>query len=202
MTAQQKVETIGVILAGGKSRRMGVADKCLLPFEGKPLLDHVLARAKPQVDRVMLSTNGDIRRFTAFGAPVVEDIYPDHCGPLAGIISAMTLASKLQPQARWLACFPSDAPLAPRNWVAQLWERGSAQNLDVVVAADPQRAHYTFALWSMNCLVNLQQQFEDGERALRKVIERLHHDYVVCSSDPREFSNINTPADLRRLQER
>lgn len=200
MVSQQNVDTVGVVLAGGQSRRMGTADKCLLPFAGAPMLEHVISRAKPQVDLLLLSANGDPARFAKFGLPIVPDVYPAHSGPLAGIISAMAHVSKQQPHARWLATFPCDAPLAPRHWVEQL--RTLPQAVDVALAADLQRTHYTFGLWSMDCFELLKQLFASGQRALFAVVRTLHCATVPCHEHEFSFSNINTPRDLQQLQKR
>ena len=49
----------GVILAGGQARRMGGADKAFVTLAGRPLIAHVLDRLEPQVERVLISANGD-----------------------------------------------------------------------------------------------------------------------------------------------
>jgi molybdopterin-guanine dinucleotide biosynthesis protein A len=54
---------VGVLLAGGKSSRMGGGDKCLLPLAGRPILAHVLERLKPQVSDIVINANGDLSRF-------------------------------------------------------------------------------------------------------------------------------------------
>lgn len=201
MASEHNCDTLGVVLAGGESRRMAVADKCLLTLAGRPLLAHVVARAEPQVNALVLSANGDPRRFAAFELAVVADVYPGHCGPLAGIISAMAYASKLPWQPRWLATFPSDAPLAPKDWVDQLRSAAVRGELDVAVVADAVRAHYTFALWSLKLLPTLQRQFAAGERALHRVVRSAKSEIVLCRKDSRPFTNLNTPADLQQLEE-
>ncbi|MBX6322387.1 MAG: NTP transferase domain-containing protein, partial [Rhodospirillaceae bacterium] len=42
---------VGVLLAGGQSRRMGGGDKTLRPFAGATLLAQVVERMRPQVRR-------------------------------------------------------------------------------------------------------------------------------------------------------
>ncbi|MGB3249891.1 MAG: NTP transferase domain-containing protein, partial [Tabrizicola sp.] len=75
----------GVILAGGEGRRMAGADKALVPLAGRPLIAHVLDRLEPQVERMLVSANGDAARFAGFGCPVVADAAPQ--GPLSGVLS-------------------------------------------------------------------------------------------------------------------
>jgi molybdopterin-guanine dinucleotide biosynthesis protein A len=48
MTAAARGDTLAVVLAGGLARRMGGGDKPLRPLGGRPILDHVLARVRPQ----------------------------------------------------------------------------------------------------------------------------------------------------------
>jgi molybdopterin-guanine dinucleotide biosynthesis protein A len=55
--------SVGILLAGGKSSRMGGGDKCLLPLAGRPILAHVIERLKPQVAELIISANGEPTRF-------------------------------------------------------------------------------------------------------------------------------------------
>src|SRR5260370_1132234 len=79
---------IGLVLAGGQSRRVGGADKPLRLLAGRPLLAHIVERVAPQVRRRVLNANGDPARFAAFGLPVVADAVAGFAGPLAGASSA------------------------------------------------------------------------------------------------------------------
>lgn len=164
-----------------------------------PLLEHVIGKAKPQVAQLLLSANGDPQRFSTFRLPMVADIYADQGGPLAGIISAMAYTSKMQPQPKWLATFPCDAPLAPAHWVSLLRAAASQDQPNVIITADPEQTHYTFALWSYQCFERLKQQYAVGQRALHKVVQTINSRVIVCSQDTRPFTNLNTPADLQRL---
>lgn len=86
--AGQTGQVLGVILAGGRARRMADhaqgGDKALLDLAGEPLLAHVTGRLAPQVDGLILSANGDVSRYERFGLPVVTDGPYAHAGLLAG----------------------------------------------------------------------------------------------------------------------
>ena len=75
------MKIVGLLLAGGQSRRMGGGDKALRVIGGVPLLERVIERMRPQVETLVLNANGDPARFAAFGLPVIAD------GTLVGIIS-------------------------------------------------------------------------------------------------------------------
>ena len=81
-----KSDVAGVLLAGGLSRRMGGGDKCLRDLGGRPILAHIIARAAPQVGKLVLNANGDPARFDAFGLPVAADVVEGYAGPLAGVL--------------------------------------------------------------------------------------------------------------------
>ena len=102
---------VGIVLAGGRSRRLGGGDKCLLPLAGRPILAHVIARARPQVAALALDANGDPARFAGFGLKVVADSIAGFAGPLAGVLAGLDWAAAEQPAATHLASFAGDAPV-------------------------------------------------------------------------------------------
>ncbi len=112
------LKTAGVVLAGGRSTRMGV-DKALAPLAGRPLVAHVAARFAPQVDALFLNANGDAARFASLGCAIVADAAANAGGgPLAGIAAALRYAQSQG--AAWLATAPCDAPFLPLDLVARL----------------------------------------------------------------------------------
>jgi molybdenum cofactor guanylyltransferase len=73
-------DIVGVLLAPGRSGRIGGGDKCLLPLAASPILACYRAL---EVSGLVISANGDPARFSAFGLPVVEDRFGDYAGPPA-----------------------------------------------------------------------------------------------------------------------
>src|SRR3546814_5291112 len=82
-------QVVGVLLAGGLSRRMGGGDKCLRELGGQTILARIVDRAGPQVGALVLNANGDPARFAAFGLPVATDAVEGYAGPLAGVLTGM-----------------------------------------------------------------------------------------------------------------
>src|SRR5262245_25594887 len=60
-----------ILLAGGRSSRMGGGDKCLRMLGGKTILARIVERLEPQVAAMVVSANGDPSRFAPFGLAVV-----------------------------------------------------------------------------------------------------------------------------------
>jgi molybdopterin-guanine dinucleotide biosynthesis protein A len=64
---------VGVVLAGGRSSRMGGQDKCLASLAGRPVIAQVIARLGPQVATLALNANAEPSRFASFGLPIIAD---------------------------------------------------------------------------------------------------------------------------------
>src|SRR3974377_1531129 len=111
MLARACSSIIGVILAGGRSRRMGGGDKGLLNLGGKPMLAHVIDRLAPQVGRMIINANGEPRRFAAWSLPVVPDTVGDFAGPLAGVLAGMRWSHAHAPEARFIVTAAGEGPL-------------------------------------------------------------------------------------------
>ncbi len=199
-------EVTGVILAGGRSRRMGVADKGLIEVAGKPMLQHVISRFSPQVDRLLINANGDPGRFVRFGLPVVADSIGGFAGPLAGILAGMRWAEAHVPGARYLATASADAPFLPADLVARLSDAISGRDRTIALAASGGNLHQVIGLWPLALAADLESQLAAG---LRKVLHWTgRHDSITVEFPPVEiggrtvdpFFNANTPEDLDRVR--
>src|SRR5689334_17296489 len=107
--------TTALLLAGGQARRMGDGDKALKLLAGRTLLERVVARARPQVDSLVLNANGDPERFAAFALPVIADTVPGFAGPLAGILAGLEWAAAHGDE--WVVSIATDTPFFPTNLV-------------------------------------------------------------------------------------
>ncbi len=197
-------ETVsGVLMAGGQSRRMGGGDKCLRALAGKPILAHVIARARSQVGPLLLNANGDPARFAGFGLPVVADVVGDFAGPLAGVLTGLEWAAAQAPGCAWLASFATDAPFLPADLVARLLAAVEAQGADLACAASDGRDHPVFGLWPLALAPELRRAMV--EEGLRKVdlwtarykLVSVDFPLVETPAGPRDpFFNTNRPEDL------
>lgn len=109
---------VGILLAGGRSSRMGGGDKCLLPLVGQPLLAHVIERLRPQVSDIVINANGDLSRFAPFGLPLVPDRLGDHAGPLAGVHAGIEWALANRSRSRFVITAATDTPFFPSDLVS------------------------------------------------------------------------------------
>lgn len=187
-------ETIAaVILAGGQGRRLGGADKALLPLAGRPLLAHVLGRLAPQAKHILLSANGDPARFAPFGLPVVADTVPDR-GPLGGIAAAAAECRRRWPAVSFLATVPVDMPLLPSDLIETLAETATATR--AAVASAGGRTHWAAALWPLDAALALAERMERGGlRRLQDGLEAAGCQLVPFAAAD-AFANVNREEDL------
>ncbi|MEO5338349.1 MAG: molybdenum cofactor guanylyltransferase MobA [Magnetospirillum sp. WYHS-4] len=192
------VEIVGVVIAGGLSRRMGGGDKGLRLLDGRPLLAWVADRAAPQVDRLFLNANDDTERFAALGLPILPDGLPGRPGPLAGLLAAL----EGFPDADWVATFPSDAPFLPGDLVSRLKRAALAEGRDAACAASGGRLHAVFGLWRPGLAGPLRRAvMEEGLRRAGEWAERagaVRVDFPDRPFDP--FFNLNRPEDLAEAE--
>lgn len=113
-------DVLGVVLAGGAGSRVGGADKGLLPLCGRPLVEHVMERLRPQCGRVLIVANRNLDDYARY-APTVHDERPGHAGPLAGLVAAFGfVGANRHAQPRWLLTAPVDCPDPPPGVAARL----------------------------------------------------------------------------------
>ena len=195
LTLPPQADIFGLILAGGRARRMAGANKALVALGGRPLLAHVVAALSGQCAALALSANDDPALYAAFGLPVLPDATRDFHGPLAGIAAGLAAAAPFSS----MLSVSVDTPFLPRDLSLRLHEaRGAA---DVAVAAAGGRAHWTSALWRSALAPDLAAALAAGARRAEEVVRRFSFvvvDVPVGARDP--FFNVNSAADLREAE--
>jgi molybdopterin-guanine dinucleotide biosynthesis protein A len=193
---------IGLLLAGGRATRMGGGDKGLRLLAGRPILDHVIERLRPQLGRLLLNANGDPARFAAYGLPVVGDSPPDFAGPLAGVLAGLEWAAREAPDCPLLLSAPTDAPFLPRDLVRRLWAGRESEGADIAMAASGGRTHPVVGLWPAALAPALRHALvEEGLRKVDIWTARYRVavvDFPIEAVDP--FFNANRPEDLAEAE--
>lgn len=184
----------GVILAGGEGRRMGGADKALLPLAGQSLLSHVVARLEPQVERLAISANGDPARFT-LGLPVLRDETP--LGPLSGVLAALRWAAPLGATAVVTAAV--DSPFLPGDLTPRLCMAAETAPEGLAIARSA-KDHPTFGLWPVALEPALAAFLASGANPRVLAFTEAHHAARAPFPDETAFQNLNTPEDLSRAE--
>lgn len=193
-------EITGLILAGGRAQRMGGVDKGLIPFLGQPLIASAIKRLQSQVGSIVINANRNITKYAAYGYPVILDETPDFSGPLAGFSVGLQAC-----KTPYLLTTPCDSPLLPLDLglkLAEEMERGdfqlvyaSCKELDDKIWAQP-----VFCLMRADLLNSLQGFLDKGDLKIDRWFKELHSSTVVFA-DATAFANVNTPEELKSLEE-
>ncbi|MBR9910968.1 MAG: molybdenum cofactor guanylyltransferase MobA [Gammaproteobacteria bacterium] len=189
--------TTGLILAGGRSSRMG-QNKALLQLQGKTLLQRAIERLAPQVEGLLISTNSPLAGAGSY--PQLSDRVGGYAGPLAGILTGLEWLAGQQSRHQWLLSVAVDTPFFPLDLNRNLQQAAQTDTL-VIAASSGKRAHPTCALWHIRVLPRLRQFLEtDQQRRMMHFVESLHYQRVEFAADPVDpFFNINTAADLSEV---
>jgi FdhD protein len=185
----------GVILAGGKSRRMG-SDKSLLPIEGARFIDHVYQRMSSLFNEVIIVTNSpDL--YSELPCRAVPDIYYAQ-GALAGIHSGLAHAKTEK-----IFVVGCDMPFISAPVVQQICSH--AGDGDLVIPHSSNGQEPLHALYSKSCLPAMEEVLDSGRKQIRLFFDQVKVVQLpvaeIRNIDPQEqsFQNINTPQDYFHL---
>ncbi|MEM0900005.1 MAG: molybdenum cofactor guanylyltransferase MobA [Pseudomonadota bacterium] len=198
-----KRETIiGMVLAGGRSSRMGSNNKALIQFGSEMLLKRGLRKLSAQVDTVFVSSDLSADELRIGSMKAISDALPNHQGPLAGILTGLRYARANHPDTQYLATVPCDAPFFPHDLVEKLVAAVGASN-QVAIARSGDRPHPVFALWPTEIADPLDSwlagQNRRGLMAFLDTVENMEVEFPINDGvDP--FFNVNTPEDLERAR--
>src|SRR5579884_3854060 len=176
------MKLLGLLLAGGQSRRMGGGDKALRELGGISLLARVIERVRPQVETLLLNADG----------------VPGFAGPLAGILAGLDWTAAHRPDCPAILSVATDAPFLPRDLAARLVGAAVEAGADLACAASGGRAHPVFGLWPVRLREDLRRAVsEEGIRKVDRWTARHRLVTVTFADRPIDpFFNANRPEDL------
>ncbi len=185
----------GILLAGGRARRMGGRDKGLIELAGRPLAAHALDRLQPQVSEVLINANRNEEQYAALGARVIADSLAGYLGPLAGLLAGMEAAS--QPL---VVTAPCDSPFVPRDLVARLYRAMAGADAAIAVAHDGERQQPVFLLVHVSLADDLRGWLENGGRKIDMWLGNHRVVDVPFADTPDAFININTDDERAAIE--
>jgi molybdopterin-guanine dinucleotide biosynthesis protein A len=189
--------TSAIILAGGRSRRMG-EDKALLPYNGVTLIEHVLATLRPLTANLLVVADRP-DKYPLAQARALGDLFPD-CGPLGGIVTGLTEAGEGAHLV--VGC---DMPFLNLD-VLRLLLAASGPEWDAVVPEVGGQWEPLCAVYRHTACPKLRRFLVSGGRALQSALNTLAINRIdeetIRRLDPhlRGFTNVNTPAERQALE--
>lgn len=192
MTGQTKVT--GVVLAGGRARRMNFQDKGLQLFCDKPLISYSLNALHPLVDEMVINSNQNKELYEAFGFRVISDLTPDFAGALAGILAVMS-----KTKADLLFVLPCDAPFISTSQLQRLLKEHQKNSAEITVARTGEQVHSVFLVVETALQTSLEMYLAKGNHKMQLWFD-AHKTQFIDFETQRGFENINTLEELAHAE--
>jgi molybdopterin-guanine dinucleotide biosynthesis protein A len=187
----QKKNITAILLAGGKSSRMG-ADKGFVDLNGAPFISHIIETVKPLVANIMIVSNG--QEYDVFKLKRVGDIIPD-AGPLAGLFSGLFYS-----ETNYNLVLSCDIPLI-NTAVLNLLIEGVDPEMDVTQIESGGKTMPLIAIYKKQCMHPCLDHLKQGERRLRTAVASLKTKTITLDAALDPFvRNINTQVELKALR--
>ncbi len=191
------MKTIGVVLAGGLSRRFG-SPKAFAEMEGRYFYEYAVNALKPYCDEVIIVTRPEfVERFPSEFQVITDDLAYAGYGPLAGIYSAMKTSAAM----RYMV-LPCDMPYMNEQFIGKLLIHEEA---DVVAVQTAAYHHPLVSIWKRTVLKKLEKTLDQKQFRVVPFLEQVQTKWVdaeVLADDFEEIlKNINHQADLERGEE-
>ena len=186
-------DVTGVILAGGKSSRMG-QDKAMLLYQGKPLIERVFFTLSSIFERVLLSVN-DLQAYPSVPATKVLDHYAE-IGPLGGITSVLETGENK------IFCVACDMPFLDGRLIEYLC---GFDGYDSVLPRWQGRAQTLHALYSTSLISIFRNAISAGRYKITDALAGVNDIKYVEEAELESFNpalvfqNINTPDEYGKL---
>jgi len=186
-----KEQLTAVILAGGKSQRMG-EDKAFLDLDGLPFIERILQVVKELTQEVVVIAN--TKEYNSLGVPIYSDLMED-CGPVGGIYTAMKIVKT--PYLLVLSC---DIPLLKGAVLDYLIEESIP--CDANILTTEERWQPLTAIYNSRTLPIFKKALDTKKLKLRSLLALMDLHTIACPKDLIPcLSNINTPTDLKKVRD-
>jgi molybdopterin-guanine dinucleotide biosynthesis protein A len=188
---------LGVVLAGGKSKRFG-EDKSQVKLHGKILIDYILSEIMDQFNEILVVTNNPIRFKDSSKILTTKD-FEEGLGPLGGILTAMKWIKGQKKDYEWISTFPSDTPFFTNKELKIFYENIDIKKSKLFFIKNKETRHNIFGLWSLDLLKKLETDLQKGERKVEVWADTVGVETINIEYEKRDpFFNINTKEDLEK----
>jgi len=179
----------GIILAGGKSSRMG-QEKGLLLYKNKPFVAHLIELLRFYCDEIIISSNSS--NYEQFNTKIIPDEYKN-CGPLGGLHSALK-ESKSQKN----IVVPCDMPLISLQLLKLLTRDTRA--FDLLYMKNKDETFPLNAIYKKSCLPFIENQLNKKRYRVQDILPLVNSKSIELDLDlSSKLFNVNTKEDFNQL---
>lgn len=193
MRAQQKLKITGILLAGGKSSRMG-SNKAFLELNGRTLAERSLKVLEDIFEEVLISSNQP-ELYLRYNYPVVTDIIPGK-GPLGGLYSSLKAAKY-----DYVFLAACDMPFLNKEGICFLAEK--LDDYDIVIPYALSRLHPLHAFYSRRILDLVERNLKNERLRIVELLPECRSNVVRVEPALRGeiFMNVNTPEEWETVKQ-
>ncbi len=191
----KKSSLAGLILAGGKSRRMNLFDKSQKELDNETLLERQIKKVSKQLDIIIINSNSCQIKKGYKKFPVLKDLFSGNLGPLAGIYTGLEWLKRNKKGVKWLFSFPVDSPFFPENLVETFLHNCNDEK--IIIAKSGSNTHPVFAMWHIDVTKQLKNSLQKKNLKIDVFTKNFKFKVVnfpIFDYDP--FFNINNELDL------
>ena len=189
---------LGVVLAGGQSRRMG-RDKALVDVDGVAMAIRVAEAQRSAGCADVVLGGASARAVDGLGLEVLREAHPG-LGPLSGIDAGLNAA--LDRGHDLMMCCPCDVPDVTSAQLTPLVEAMSDPSIDVACVVSDRGLEPLVSLWrAQSCCPVVRESLLNSDLAVRRVLGSLNM-VTVSVTSPDAVANMNTQSDLNRRAKR
>ena len=193
---------LGVVLAGGKSKRFG-DDKTTAKLGNKSLLDHTIEKIEKKFDEILIISNNEKHISIKKNVFSTQDLIEGHLGPLVGVLSAMEWIKKHKKNYNWIATFPCDTPFFDENLVDKIMNCPKNSSKKLFFLKSGNRRHNIFGLWSLELKDILLEDINKGHRKVEEWANKVGSEIIeINDENDYNFLNINTKEDLEKAKKK
>ena len=191
---------LGVVLAGGKSRRFG-QDKSQVKLHDKLLINYILGEIIDVFQETLIIANDSIDYMQSDKISNRKN-FKSNLGPLGGVLTAMKWIKENNKNYKWISTFPSDTPFFSKKELNYFYEKIKENNSKLFFIKNKDTRHNIFGLWSLDLIDQLEKDLLKGQRKVEDWADSIGVSTVnIEYKKPDPFFNINTKEDLKRAKE-
>ena len=191
---------LGVVLAGGKSKRFG-EDKSQVKLGDKLLIDYILSEIIDEFNEVLVVSNNLIDFKQSEKISLIKDFKKD-LGPLGGVLTAMKWVKDNNKDYQWISTFPVDTPFFKNEILKDFLKRINIEEGKLFFINSNDTRHNIFGLWSLDLMDKLEEDLDKGERKVEVWANSIGVKNINMKFENKDpFFNINTKEDLKKAIE-
>ncbi|UCF30026.1 MAG: molybdenum cofactor guanylyltransferase [bacterium] len=186
-------DTTGVILVGGRSRRMGT-DKVLLEIRGTPIVKDIFTRMSAVFQEILV-VGHHREEFDALGISAIPDLIPES-GVLGGIYTGLAEA-----KTPYIFAVAADLPFLDTDLIRHIASRRTGA--DAVIPRGPRGLEPLYAVYSRSCRGSMLESLQRRELKVLEAVAGLRvvsPEIGIAEGRPDPFINLNRPEDLERME--